>query len=83
MALPQHEGDLEVLEIFGGEGGTSKVALRRRLRTGQNVDVVTGTDLTVPESVRRPEAYISHHKPLIVIGGPPGPSLASWSRHNN
>ncbi len=82
MALPQHSGDLEILEIFGGEAGTSKVALRRRLRTGKNVDVVTGTDLTVPDNVRQLEAYISRHKPLIVIGGPPCSSFASWSRYN-
>lgn len=36
---------IDVVELFGGEGGVGKFYVRRRLRRGQTFDLVTGFDL--------------------------------------
>ena len=37
---------IDVCEICGGEAGVSKICIRRRLKTGENFDIVAGFDLT-------------------------------------
>ena len=58
MSSPSRSGRVEVMEVFGGLGGVSKIAIRRKLVTGENFDVVTGTDLTVPANQRSLEEYV-------------------------
>jgi hypothetical protein len=82
MALKKHRGTLELLEIFGGKAGVTRIAIRRRLRTGSNFDVVVGCDLTVDSNVRLLLQYIDQHKPTVVVGGPPCTAFGSWSRYN-
>ena len=36
---------LDIVEIFGGEGGTTKMGLKLSLRGGINFDIITGFDL--------------------------------------
>ena len=38
-------GQLDVMEIMGGEGLCSKVAVRRQLKISHNFDIVSGSDL--------------------------------------
>ena len=35
LAKPEHNGTVDVVEIFGGESGVGKLCLRRRLRRGE------------------------------------------------
>ena len=52
------DSSIDVLEIFGGEGGVTRCAVRRRLKCGTNVDLITGVDLTCPEQVRKLLLYV-------------------------
>ena len=53
-----------LLEVYGGEHGISKVALRARLPCGDKFDIITGTDLTKPGEEEKLLCYIKKHKPL-------------------
>ena len=75
------KGFIYVMEIFGGSGGVTKIAIRRRLATGKNVDIITGIDLTIPENVGKLMDYIFEQKPLVIMG-PPCTAFANWSRLN-
>ena len=44
-------GTVDVMEIFGGEGGVGHLAIRRRLKSGGNIDLVTGHD-PLPKDVQ-------------------------------
>ena len=48
ILMQQNKGDLDVVELCGGEGRTSQLALRKKWRTGQHFDLVTGCDLNEP-----------------------------------
>ena len=43
---------VDVMEFFGGQGGTSKAAVRRKLKTGPIVDLVFGFDISKRERER-------------------------------
>ena len=81
--LAQDASDgLHVMELFGGEGGVTKVSIQRHLRTGRNVDIVTGLDLTKEEDVNILLDYIDKHMPKVIIMGPPCTAFAALSRVN-
>ena len=42
-------GDVDIVEICGGEARTSTLAVRRHLRVGPNYDLVTNVDLNDEE----------------------------------
>ena len=75
-------GDMDVMELFGGEAGVTRIALRRRLRTGENFDLITGADLTDKKMQQTLFDYVEHHQPLVVVMGPPCTAFASWSNCN-
>ena len=75
-------GDMDVMELFGGEAGTTRIALRRRLRTAENFDLSTGADLTDKKVQRILYEYVEQHQPLVVVMGPPCTAFASWSNCN-
>ena len=64
-------GDLDVMEIFGGMVGASKVCIRRRLNTGINVDLVAGYDLTKVDQREEIMKYIDKRNPFLITTGPP------------
>lgn len=72
-------GLLDVLGVFGGVGGVGKLALRRRLRTGDNSDLVTGVDLCKPDHQRHVLNYIAQHRPLVVVLAPPCTPFGHWA----
>ena len=80
-SLPRRH-QVDVVEICGGEGGVSRISLRRHLAVGQNFDLRSGIDLTDPKQQQRLIAYIREHKPLFVIMAPPCSSFGSWSHYN-
>ena len=52
--LSRHEvkGRVDIMEFCGGSAGVSRIAIRRRLRTGMNADIVCGIDLTTDRGRR-------------------------------
>ena len=61
LATPDKRGIIDVMEICGGAGGVSKIAIRRRLRTGKNFDIITGGELTNTSHVKQLLEYINLH----------------------
>ena len=70
LAQPGNEGLVDVCEISGGESGVGKLCIRRRLRLGGNVDIVTGFDLTRREHQDIVLKYIGCYVPLVIASGP-------------
>ena len=73
---------VDVVELFGGEGGVGKLCIRRRLRRGGNFDLVTCYDLTKESDQAHIIKYITTHEPLVVVMGPPCTSFGAWSHLN-
>lgn len=72
----------DVMDIFGGESGVSKICIRRRLATAKVFEVVTGSDLTVKEEQRVLFEYIKKYQPKVIVAGPPYTAFSSLSRIN-
>lgn len=72
----------DVIEIFGGMGGVTRMAIRTKLKTGGNVDLITGTDLTYPAEARTFFRFLDDWKPEVVVLGPPCTAFANYSRVN-
>ncbi len=72
----------DVMEICGGEGGVTKVSIRRRLSTGQNFDLKHGIDLSRQEDQNQLLEYVDKHQPLFAVMAPPCTPFASWSKIN-
>jgi hypothetical protein len=70
------------MEICGGQGGVSKISIRRKLRTGRTFDLVTGGDLTNPIHVKHLLDYIHKHKPLVIVMAPPCTAMGGWANIN-
>ena len=61
---------VEIVEICGGIGLTSHLCVKRRLQSGHNFELITGTDLTVPDVQQKVMDYIDLAKPLVVVMAP-------------
>jgi len=61
---------MDIVELCGGEGRSSKVAVRRHLSIGNNFDIVTGTDLNDPVQQRKVLNYINSNNVLVAIMAP-------------
>ena len=73
---------LHVMEIFGGYGGVSRIAIRRHLRVGRNFDINLGFDLSREGEQQKLLKYISVHRPTCIVMGPPCTSFSAWARLN-
>ena len=73
---------LDIVQICGGNGLPGRIALRRRLRTGHNFDIVIGYDLNSKHDQRYVEEYIDTFKPLVVVMSPTCTPFGSWSNIN-
>ncbi len=82
LSKNRYAGDIDIMEVFGGEGGVTKIAIRRRLRTGRNFDIVCNMDLCNPQHATQLHDYVTFHKPLVIVGGPPCSAFSNWSRYN-
>ena len=60
----------EIVELCGGLAGSSKACVRRRLRAGNNFDIVCGVDLLHQPSQEKVIQYLSEAKPLVVVMAP-------------
>ena len=57
--------------MSGGGTGLIKLAIRRGVYCGQNVDIVSGFDLDRAEDAAALFKYVRVRKPIFVIGDPP------------
>ena len=60
----------DVIEICGGENRIGRIAIRRRLKHGENFDLVTNYDLNDPDTQNRVLRYIQKEKPLVAVMSP-------------
>ena len=82
LALPAHEGKLDIIEICGGEAGVARLAIRGGFRTGANADIVCGIDFMKQDHVHVIIDYVDKHRPCVAIMAPPCTAMGGWSRYN-
>ena len=80
--LKQQPGKRDVMELFGGKGETTKLAVRRKLLTGANFDIVCNIDLTDPFQIEHLWHYIRATQVEVIICAPPCTSFGPWARFN-
>ena len=68
--LAHTKSGMDIVELCGGEGRTSKIAVRRHLGVGNNFDIVTGTDLNDPVQQRKVLNYINNNHVLVAVMAP-------------
>ena len=73
---------LDIVELFGGEGGITKIDIRLSLRGGINFDIITGFDLMNKADVTFLWAYLSRQKPKCVAMFQPCTAFCKWSQRN-
>ncbi len=60
----------DIAELCGGEGRTSVLAVRMKLQTGENFDMVTGTDLNSAIDQRNTRMYFEMYTVLVAVMAP-------------
>ena len=60
----------DICELCGGAARTSQVAIRRRLKTGKNFDLVTNVDLGIKKHQDEFLHYVEIHNVLVVVMSP-------------
>ena len=75
-------GKLDLLELCGGEGLPGKIAVRRRLASGGNLDLVTNVDLNCKVTQKRVLDFIFMTKPLVVVMSPTCTPFGPWANLN-
>ena len=78
----QKKVHLDIVELFGGEGGTTKMGIKLSLRGGINFDITTGFDLMNKADVTFLWAYLSWQTPKCVAMAPPCTAFCQWSQRN-
>ena len=61
---------VEIVELFGGEGLTSRLCVRRKLKAGHNFELLTGVDLSDSKTQSRVLGYLRAARPLVVVMAP-------------
>ena len=73
---------LDLVELCGGEGRVSTIAIRRHLKVGENFDLVTYWDLNDPKDQARVVRYFKKYRPLVAIMGPTCKPFGKLARYN-
>jgi len=79
-------GGLDLVEICGGEGRTSILAVRRQLTVGEHFDLVTNWDLNSTQDQEQVLRYLHKYRPLVIVMGPmckPFGKLANYNYWHN
>ena len=79
---PMYQGQHDICELFGGEAGTTRICIRRGLKTGPSFDINIGIDLTSAAEQALLWRYVIKHQPRVIIAGPPCTSFGPWARHS-
>ena len=61
---------VDLAELCGGVARPSTLAIRRRLVTGENFDLVTGVDLNKPSHQNMARQYINNNQVMVVVMAP-------------
>ena len=81
--LNSQEAGLDLCELCGGpEARTSQVAIRRRLKTGHNFDLVCDVDLGDPMMQTAVAHYINDNNVMVVIMAPSCRAIGPTSKLN-
>lgn len=84
--LDELEDGLDLVELCGGEGRTSTIAIRRHFSVGENFDLVTSWNLNDPSDQEHVLRYFKKYRPLVAIMGPtckPFGKLANYNYWHN
>ena len=76
------DSGIDVVELCGGAGRVSRIAIRRHLKTGENFDLVTHCDLNDKRTQDDVEYYITTYKPLVIVMAPSCTPFGAWARYN-
>ena len=69
-----------MVEIFGGEAGTSRVLVRRfNTSVGPNLDLTCGSNLRDSKHIELLFRYFEACKPTVAVMGPPCTGLKGWA----
>ena len=68
--MPAADPKLDIVELCGGEGLTTYLSHRRKLKTGANFELITGVDLTKRDAQEMVVKYIHYTKPRVVVMAP-------------
>ena len=82
QALYDMPPGIDMIELCGGKGRTSRVCVRRGLSTGGNFDIVTGVDLNDPKQQSRLDEYIDRARPLVAVLQPTCTAFGPQGRQN-
>ena len=77
-----NRGNVDILELCGGEGLPGRIAVRRKLKSGGNFDIVTDCDLNDPHTQHQITTYIMQCKPLVVVLSPVCTPFGAPARFN-
>ena len=80
LSRPDLSGTVDVMQIFGGQSGVSRVAVRGCLCTGQNFDFVTRFNSLSPKDFAALKGYVRVHRPYVMVMGPPRTAFGNWCR---
>ena len=61
---------IDVAELCGGAARATKLAVRRKLRTGQNFDLITNVDLNNPRDKAETKKYVQENHVLVMVMAP-------------
>ena len=75
-------GNMHIMEVYGGYGGVTRLAIRRGLVVGKNFDIALGVDLLKPGEQEKLLHYVRTFKPQVVVMGPPCTAFGTWARYN-
>ena len=70
FATSINKPQIDIAEICGGEARTSKLAVRRHLTTGKNIDLIAGCDLTKAKDRHFAKLYFETSDVLVVVMAP-------------
>ena len=73
---------LDLCELCGGEARTSRIAVRKRLETGANFDLVTNVDLGDKAAQRMVLHYLDENRVLVAVMAPSCRALGPPSNLN-
>lgn len=76
-------GQVDVMELFGGTGETSRILVRRyNSSVGTNFDLTCGINLRSQRHIALLFEYVEAFKPVVAIMAPPCTGLKGWAGIN-
>eukprot|EP00971_Amphidinium_carterae_P351093 6491908-Amphidinium_carterae.1 len=72
----------DVMEVFGGAAGVTRLALTQRLTAAPVADLLYGVDVTNPRCRHELVQYVRLGKPKVVVLSPPCTAFSNWSHLN-